>query len=74
MTKEIVMEFMSQFFKGNSILKYDANHTFLTLIPKASTPIEMGDFMLIIMSTLSINSTKILAGKIGKVSSELISS
>lgn len=40
-----VLQCVKQFFKGKPILQ-SSNHTFITLIPKIPTAIDMGDFIL----------------------------
>lgn len=67
------MECVSQFTRGEVILK-SAYHIFLTLIPKTPTASKMGDFRSISCVNLIYKlMTKILADRLGTVSSELIS-
>lgn len=67
------MECVNQFFKGELILK-SASHAFLTVISNTAST-KMGDFRPISCVILIIYKfmTKILADRIGKISSDLIS-
>lgn len=71
--KATILESVAQFYKGKPLLNV-ANHTFLTLIPKTSTAMDMVGFRPISCVNMIYKVlTKLLEKRISKVALELIS-